>query len=75
MPDFGGGLAKMTVMSAVVASAAFGLATPSHAAAPQAPVSAAHRADEPADTSDTSDTADAATPVHPVTDRQNQGHY
>ncbi|GHF56004.1 hypothetical protein GCM10018790_37440 [Kitasatospora xanthocidica] len=69
MPDFGGGLAKMTVMSAVVASAAFGLATPSHAAAPQAPVSAAHRADEPADTSDT------ATPVHPVTDRQNQGHY
>ncbi|MFF7994039.1 hypothetical protein ACFZDG_30150 [Kitasatospora xanthocidica] len=66
MPDMTGGFAKTAVMSAVVASAAFGLATPSHAAAPEAPVSAAYRADAPADT---------ATPVHPVTDRQNQGHY
>ncbi|GAB7188492.1 hypothetical protein ATKI12_8323 [Kitasatospora sp. Ki12] len=66
MPEMTGGLAKMTVMSAVVASAALGLAAPSHAAAPQAPVSAAAH--------ETHAAADTAAPVHPVTDRQNQGH-
>ncbi|MFJ8623649.1 hypothetical protein ACIRD3_12500 [Kitasatospora sp. NPDC093550] len=65
MPDFGGGLAKTAITSAVVASAAFGLATPSHTARPTAPVSAPHDAGEAADT---------ATPVHPVGERQNQGH-
>lgn len=57
--------ARLPAASAVVASAAFGLATPSHAAEPEAPVSAAYGEHEPADT---------ATSVHPVTDRQNQGH-
>ncbi len=66
MPDMTGGLATMAVTSAVVAGAAFGLATPSHAAEPKAPTSAAHGAHEAADT---------ATLVRPVADRQNQGHY
>ncbi|GHF78065.1 hypothetical protein GCM10018790_65030 [Kitasatospora xanthocidica] len=69
MPEWTGGVAKMTVMSAVVASAALGLAAPSHAAAPQAPVSAAAHETHAAHAA-----ADTAAPVHPVTDRQNQGH-
>ncbi|MFF0411235.1 hypothetical protein ACFYUY_12395 [Kitasatospora sp. NPDC004745] len=77
MPEVTGGLAKMAVTSAVVASAAFGFATPSHTAAPQAPVSAAHAADATpqADRALGADGAtDTTAPVHPVVDRQNQGH-
>ncbi|MFJ9692538.1 hypothetical protein [Kitasatospora sp. NPDC101183] len=70
MPDFGGGLAKMAVTSAVVATAAFGLATPSHAARQDAPASAAHGAHAP---------VRGAASVQAVTedqeDQENQGHY
>lgn len=63
MPDWTGGFAKMAAVSVVVAGAAFGLATPSHATEREAPAPTAHEL-----------TQDAAV-THPVTDRANQGHY
>ncbi|MEV0189894.1 hypothetical protein AB0I39_15315 [Kitasatospora purpeofusca] len=50
-------------MSVVVAGAAFGLATPSHATEREAPVPVAH------------EIAQDAPAAHPVADRANQGHY
>ncbi|WP_159394253.1 hypothetical protein [Streptomyces sp. NRRL S-495] len=50
-------------MSVVVAGAAFGLATPSHAVERETPAPTAYEL-----------TQDAAA-THPVPDRANQGHY
>ncbi|MFF7588700.1 hypothetical protein ACFZCK_14555 [Kitasatospora purpeofusca] len=50
-------------MSAVVAGAAFGLATPSHAVERVAPAPTAH------------ELALDATAAHPLPERANQGHY
>ncbi|MFJ4792562.1 hypothetical protein [Kitasatospora purpeofusca] len=57
-----GGFARMAVVSVVVAGAAFGLATPSHAAEREAPAPIAHGA------------AQDAAATHPVPERANQGH-
>ncbi|MFD9067471.1 hypothetical protein ACFVZ3_38815 [Kitasatospora purpeofusca] len=63
MPDVTGGFARMAVVSVVVAGAAFGLATPSHATEREAPVPIAHGV------------AQDAEAAHLVPDRANQGHY
>ncbi|MFD4905349.1 hypothetical protein [Kitasatospora purpeofusca] len=49
-------------MSVVVAGAAFGLATPTHAIEREAPAPTAHELTQ------------AAAVTHPVSDRANQGH-
>ncbi|MFG2915860.1 hypothetical protein ACGF0D_23620 [Kitasatospora sp. NPDC048298] len=64
MPEMTGGLAKMAVASAAVATAMLGYATPSHAAEQKAPVTAAYEAHGP-----------AAPAQPPAQARQNQGHY
>ncbi|MFD8698512.1 hypothetical protein [Kitasatospora purpeofusca] len=53
----------MAVVGVLVAGAAFGLATPSHAAEREAPSPVAH------------EFARDAAVVNPVQDRVNQGHY
>ncbi|MFD7416409.1 hypothetical protein [Kitasatospora purpeofusca] len=62
MPDWTGGLPGMAVVGVLVAGAAFGLATPSHAAEREAPAPIAHGVAQDAET------------AYPVPDRANQGH-
>ncbi|MEU9046149.1 MULTISPECIES: hypothetical protein [unclassified Kitasatospora] len=66
MPDMTGGFARLAVTSVVVAGAAFGLATPSHAAEREVPVSAVSGAHE---------LAELAAPVARGMEAANQGHY
>ncbi|MFB8264095.1 hypothetical protein [Kitasatospora purpeofusca] len=62
MPDWTGGLPGMAVVGVLVAGAAFGLATPSHAAEREAPAPIAHGV------------AQDAAATRPVPEQANQGH-
>ncbi|MFD9067470.1 hypothetical protein ACFVZ3_38810 [Kitasatospora purpeofusca] len=63
MPDWTGGLPGMAVVGVLVAGAAFGLATPSHATEREA-----------APTPIVQELAQDAAVTHPLPERANQGH-
>ncbi|MFJ8434968.1 hypothetical protein ACIQ9P_27070 [Kitasatospora sp. NPDC094019] len=75
MPDWTGGFAKVAVTSAVVAGAAFGVPTPSHAVEQPAPVAVAHALGDSVEPVDVVGPVGTAVPVHPVADEQKRGRF